>query len=192
MTHCFTPLKKILILAAIQFVTIAAMAQVKYHSKDNLSLSIAGTSTMHDWTMKSAKGDVEATFTVGANGQISGLTALSFSTPAEALKSEKSGMDKNAYKALKTSKAPTLSYTLTSATITGNVIKCQGKLTLAGFTKETDLVGTLKANADGSLTVTGTKKISMKEYQIDPPSFMMGTIKTGNDITLTFSVNLKK
>ncbi|WP_164974150.1 YceI family protein [Filimonas effusa] len=192
MTHCFTPLKKILLLAGIQLITLAAMAQVKYQSKDNLNLTVAGTSTMHDWTMKSSKGDVSATFVVAANGQITDLSALTFTTPAEALKSEKSGMDKNAYKSLKTSKAPNLTYTLTSATITGNVIKCQGKLTLAGFTKETDLVATLKANADGTLTVTGTKKISMKDYQIDPPSFMMGTIKTGNDITLTFSVTLKK
>lgn len=191
MLRRLSSVKSLLVIAGIQLISLASMAQVKYHAKDDLQITINGTSTMHDWHMKSSKGEVNASFVI-TGGQLTGLSALSFTMPAEALKSEKTGMDKNAYKALKTSQYPTLTYNLTSAVVTGSTIKCQGKLTLAGSTQDAELVANVKANADGSLTVTGTKKISMKDYKIDPPSFMMGTIKTGNDITLSFTVVLKK
>jgi len=32
----------------------------------------------------------------------------------------------------------------------------------------------------------------MKEYSMAPPTFMMGTIKTGNDVTLKFDLKLNK
>jgi len=32
----------------------------------------------------------------------------------------------------------------------------------------------------------------MKDFNVVPPSFMLGTIKTGNDITLKFDLNLSK
>ncbi len=169
-----------------------SIGQVKYHAKDDLNLLVSGTSTLHDWDMKEAKGECNAVFTLNPAGAITGLTSLSLVVPAEGLKSEHSGMDKNAYKALKTSENPNISYSLTSATVADGVIKCQGKLTIAGFTQNTDLVANYKINADKSITVTGKKNISMKDFKMEPPTFMMGTIKTGNDIVLKFDVSLRK
>jgi len=182
----------------IIFLTLSGLssvkAQVKYHAKDDAALAINGTSTLHDWEMKSSKADCEATFTIGKDGNLAGLTSLTFTTPAQALKSEHSGMDKNAYKALKTDKYANITYTFTSATVNADgTVKCVGKLTIAGATVDTDLSAICKLSADkNSITVTGSKKISMKDYKIDPPTFMMGTIKTGNDITLKFALTLKK
>jgi len=168
-------------------------AQIKFSTKDDLNLLVSGTSTLHDWDMKAAKGECVALFSFNAGGDVTALTALSVNIPAEALKSEHSGMDKNAYKALKTDKAPTISYKLASATIVGNnTIKCSGKLTIAGATRDADIVATYKVNADKSISVSGKKNISMKEFSMEPPSFMMGTIKTGNDIVLKFDVTLRK
>jgi len=168
-------------------------AQVKYSTKDDLNLLVSGTSTLHDWDMKAAKGDCVAVFSFNAGGDVTALSSLTVNIPAEALKSEHSGMDKNAYKALKTDKAPTISYKLASATIVGNnTIKCTGKLTIAGATRNAELVATYKINADKSISVSGKKNISMKDFNMEPPSFMMGTIKTGNDIVLKFDVTLRK
>ena len=170
-----------------------SIGQVKYHAKDDLNLLVSGTSTLHDWDMKEAKGECNAVFTFNPAGQITGLSSLSFVAPAEGLKSEHSGMDKNAYKALKTTANPNISFSLTSATVgTDGVIKCQGKLTIAGVTQNTDLIGNYKINADKSITVMGKKNISMKDFKMEPPTFMMGTIKTGNDIVLKFDVSLRK
>ncbi|MDE3145658.1 MAG: YceI family protein, partial [Bacteroidota bacterium] len=69
---------------------------------------------------------------------------------------------------------------------------CMGKLTIAGTTNNAEVIASYKLNADKSITVSGNKKISMKDFKMEPPTFMMGTIKTGNDIVLKFNLTLKK
>jgi hypothetical protein len=183
------------LLFSLQFLIICASAQGHYTSS-SVNLLVSGTSTLHDWTMKDVKADCSATLDVNAAGQLTELGALSFATPVNALKSEHSGMDNNAYKALKSDKAPQISYVMSSVTITqsaaGSTVTCKGKLTIAGTARDEDLVAVCKINADNTVTVTGTKKISMQQYNITPPTFMLGAVKTGNDIVLTFNLILKK
>jgi hypothetical protein len=179
------------------FLAIGVFAQVKYSNKNIVGLTVNGTSTMHDWEMKSAKGVCEATFTLNPAGAVTGMSALSFVTPVSDLKSEKESMDKNAYKALKSDKNANISFSSSSGTITtvdanNFTIKTTGKLTIAGAAHDAEIVGTCKVNADKSITVTGSKKISMKDFGMTPPTFMMGTIKTGNDVTLKFDVKISK
>lgn len=189
--------KKTLLAIAASFFVLFASAQVKYSAKDNMSLIVSGTSTLHDWDMKSAKGDCAVVFTTNAASVLTGISSLQFSTPAESLKSEHSAMDKNAYKALKTDKAAVISFTASSGTVSGSEaagyqIKSTGKLTIAGTTRDEEVVALCKVNPDKSITVTGSTKISMKDFGMAPPSFMMGTIKTGNDVVLKFNLTLKK
>ncbi len=174
---------------------IGAFAQ-KYSNR-NVNLTVSGTSTLHDWDMKSAQGTCEANFTFNNAGALTGVSGLSFATRAEALKSGHGAMDKNAYKALKTEKYASISYVASSATVSpagGSefTVKSTGKLSIAGATVDAEVTATCKVNADKSVTVVGAKKISMKDFNVVPPSFMLGTIKTGNDITLKFDLNLSK
>jgi polyisoprenoid-binding protein YceI len=71
------------------------------------------------------------------------------------------------------------------------VIKCNGKLTVAGVTKDIDLVAKAKVNADKSINVKGSKKINMRDWDIDPPSFMMGAVKTGEEVTISFDLTFR-
>jgi polyisoprenoid-binding protein YceI len=193
-----TTVKKlqIMALAILMLPAIYTSAQNTYTSS-TVDLTVSGTSTLHDWDMKSLKANCTATFTQNSAGHITGLTALSFSTPANALKSEHSSMDNNAYKALKSDKNPSITYTMTSATVTAGetgavTVKCNGKLTIAGTEKDQEIVAVVKPNADNSLTVSGSRAISMKDFNMQPPTFMLGTIKTGNDVTLKFNLILRK
>jgi hypothetical protein len=36
----------------------------------------------------------------------------------------------------------------------------------------------------------GSKKIKMTDFNVEPPSFMFGSVKTGDEITVTFDVTL--
>lgn len=184
------------LLFSLQLLCLIAGAQVRY-SGSSVDLLVSGTSTLHDWTMKSVKAECTAVFSFNAAGQISGLNSLSFSTPVNALKSEHTAMDNNAYKALKTDKDPVISYTLTSVTVTpgaggASTVVCDGKLTIAGATRNAQIVAVCKPGGGNTVTVTGSEKISMKDFSIDPPTFMLGTIKTGNDITLSFNLTLTR
>ena len=197
MKHSIKRVLPILLLAAFSFFAFSLNAQVKYHTKDDLNLLVSGTSTLHDWDMKEAKGEVNAIFTFDAKGNINGLSALNFTAPAEGLKSEHTAMDKNAYKALKTSANPNFTFVMSNATITHTdannfIVKATGKLILGGFTKDVEIVAVCRVNADKSITVSGSQKISMSDYKIEPPTFMFGAVKTGNDIVLKYSLTIRK
>lgn len=195
-THHLT--KKLILLIGIGFIfSFNSFAQVKYVSKGNLPIIVSGTSTLHDWDMKSAVGSFEGVFSVNATGAITAASGIIFSTTADALKSGHSAMDKNACKALKTEKFNTISFSANTATVSvidanNYLVKAIGKLTVAGKTMDTDINATCKVNADKTITIMASKKISMKDYAMEPPSFMMGTIKTGNDVTLKFDFIIAK
>jgi polyisoprenoid-binding protein YceI len=171
----------------------ASKAQVQYQQKNDFNLTINGTSTLHDWEMKTSKIACTATFTFYEDGDLGGLTQLNFTMPAESLKSERSGMDANAYRSLKTSDNPTITYNLTTAKVStdGKTITCTGKLTVAGVTKNIDMTASAILNDDKSITINGSKKINMRDYGIDPPSFMMGAVKTGEDVTISYNLTFR-
>lgn len=191
-----TTQKKVLTLGVSLLLFIGAFAQVKYSNKNAANLVVSGTSTLHDWDMKSAQGNCEATITLNAAGALTALNGLSFSTNALELKSGKGAMDKNAYKALKTDKSPNITYTAATSAVSASgtdyLVKTNGKLTIAGATLDAEITAICKVHSDKTITVTGSKKISMKDFGMVPPSFMMGTIKTGNDVTLKFDFTLSK
>jgi polyisoprenoid-binding protein YceI len=181
--------------ALILVAPLLLSAQSKFHGQD-LLISVTGTSSLHDWEMKSRKAISEALITI--NKDMVTIASLSFTMPVETLKSGHNTMDKNTYKAIDTKKNPNIMFVLasvTSITPTGAhtyLFKGTGKLTIAGTTKLTDIQATLKYNpADKSFTCTGSKKIKMTEYGVKPPVAMLGTIKTGNEVSINYNINLK-
>jgi len=189
---------KRLILATLLMMglSVCLNAQVKYHASYT-KISIAGTSTLHNWDMESEKANCDISFNFdGAN--ITGLSSLLFTVEAESLKSDSKGLDKNAYKALDVGKHPAISFSSNFANIRSNgpnsyVISAKGKLTISGVSKEVWVAAVSTVNpADLSIQTAGSAKIKMTEYNVTPPSFMFGAMKTGDEITVKFNVTLKK
>ncbi|MDO9376883.1 MAG: YceI family protein [Ferruginibacter sp.] len=183
--------------AAFTTLTNNLSAQTTFQSSA-VEIRLTGTSTLHDWEMKAAQGTSEASFVVDASGKITSITKLNFSLPATSLKSDSKAMDKNTYKALNTKNHPNISFVLTSATIVekgGNTyqLNCMGKLDIAGTIKETELLAVGKYNpADKSFTVSGIKKMKMTDYNVKPPTVMLGAIKTGNDIAISYNLKFTR
>ena len=186
---------KTFFIAGLLGLSLLINAQEKYTAKNNLNFTISGTSTLHDWHMTSSEGSCATTFTIGSDRILQAVENVTFTMPAKSLKSGKGSMDKNAYKALKTDKFPSISGKLSSAEIISKgastyTIKARINLTIAGKTIETPVIVTAKQLGNNEITVTGEKNISMKEFEMEPPSFMMGTVKTGNDVVVKFSFTL--
>jgi len=200
MKHNSSLIKKLIIAFTIlPLLGILAIAQVNYTNNNVTKLTVNGTSTLHDWEMTSNAGKCDAVFTFDAAGHISGLTSLSFSTPVGDLKSGKGAMDKNAYKALKkdNDKNSTINFNATKSTVTTTdkvnyTITTEGNLTIASKTLPVKLVANAKLNADKTITVEGTQKLKMRDFKVEPPSFMFGTVTTGNDITLKYALTFKR
>ena len=175
----------------------ALYAQTAYKIADskNNNMKLSGTSTLHDWTMNAQVFSSDAQFVLAAH-QLRSVKALTFSLAVADLKSGESGLDKNAYKALKASDNKNITYKLSSATVSaeGNkfLIKTRGNLTIAGVTKEVMIDVHAVVNADETITCTGSEKLNMTDYQVKPPKFMLGAMKTGDAITLDFTLVYKK
>ncbi|MDB5156633.1 MAG: hypothetical protein JWR50_1340 [Mucilaginibacter sp.] len=176
--------------------TLHAQSVYKLTDSKDINMKLSGTSTLHNWTMNAQTFIGEAQFAVKEH-QISTLKALTFSMAVTDLKSGESGLDKNAYKALKSNDFKSISYKLTSATVLpgkGNKfeIKTEGNLTIAGVTKEVIIYVYATLNANDTITCTGSEKLNMTDYQVKPPKFMLGAMKTGDAINLDFTLVYRK
>lgn len=185
-------LKNIAIIFLAVFITQLINAQTAKVNSISSNMTVFGTSNIHDWDMKAEKMFGDATFTM-EDGKLTGIDKLTYAVEVESLKSGKSGMDKNAYNALDTKKNKTINYKLTKVnkiTDTGSsnyTIETTGNLTIAGQTKQVPITFSVKANGH-TLTFAGKVKINMTHYNVEPPKALMGTVKTGEDITLDFEV----
>jgi hypothetical protein len=170
------------------------IAQQSYTS-NSIKIKVEGGSNIHNWEMEALQGNSSGVFSITSNG-VNGLSSLSFSMPAESLKSESKIMDKNTYKAIFTDKYPTISFTSISANVKQNTnntstISVKGKMTISGVTKEVWLVGLCTLNSDKTLSVAGTYKFKMTEYNVTPPSIMFGSIVVTDDLLIRFNILYK-
>lgn len=185
-------LKSIAIIFITVFVTQQINAQVAKVNSANSNMTVFGTSNIHDWDMKAEKMSGDASFKI-ENGKLAAIDKLTYAVEVESLKSGKSGMDKNAYNALDTKKHKTINYNLTKVTKISDKgsnsysVETLGNLTIAGQTKQVPITFNVQLNGN-KLTFSGKVKINMTHYNVEPPKALMGTVKTGEDLTLDFKV----
>jgi polyisoprenoid-binding protein YceI len=164
---------------------------VSYKQFGKSSVVVKGTSTLHDWTMTSDQAACTATFSVSSSGGLENISAVNVSIPTISLKSGKGTMDKNAYKALQSDQHKTITFLLTSSKVLAGKIICNGNLTVAGTTKPVEL-DVAYENRSGVLYFKGSKQIKMSDFNVEAPSFMFGTVTTGDEITITFELALTR
>jgi polyisoprenoid-binding protein YceI len=188
------------ILAAIIFLAVPTlvMAQTNYKlaQSSDVTIKVLGSSNVHDWVMTSTAMESQGNFIIDG-GKLQSLHSLSFRLAVKSLHSDHTSMDDRTYKSVNASKYPDISYKLTSAAITSAggskyLIKTRGDLTIAGVTQPISMEVTATVGADNVVTCTGEKKIQLTDYHINPPTFMLGTMKVANDLTIQFNLIYKK
>ena len=178
------------------FIAVVALGnaqQVNLKNQES-SLQVLGTSSLHDWEVVAKEQSGSITFN---DMEAAEIEKISFEVIAESLKSGKSGMDKNIYKALNTNAHKKISYqlvTVKGVEAKGNGkfnVKTEGDLTISGTKKRVPLDFTLEISG-GKVRLTGEKKLKMTDFNVTPPKALMGTITTGNDITVKFNTVFNK
>lgn len=176
------------ILFSSSFAVQSVTAQTYSLNNNTSFLEVHGTSSLHDWHVDAEEQSGKIVITNTENLEIK---SLSFSVKAESLKSGKSSMDNNTYKALNTDDYKTIDFKLNSVKqvekIKENSFKVSvlGNMTISGVTKTITLELTIKLDGTKVL-IEGEKSILMTDYGIDPPKALLGTIKTGNKINIIF------
>jgi len=188
------------VITAIVITTTAQLsrAQTIYKAANakDCFIKVLGSSNIHDWTMTSVNCDSQGDFKFEGD-QLKSISSFTLLVDAKSLKSEHSGMDERTYKTIKAEQFPKIVFKLTSVVITPLVknkfaVKAKGDLTIAGATQTIVMDVTATINADNTITCSGSQKLQLKDYKIDPPSFMLGAMKVANDLNIQFNINYKK
>jgi len=161
-------------------------------SENSAEMIIAGTSSLHDWEMTLKSIDCKAQ--IEHEGDvIERIDNISFSCLASDIKSGSSLMNKKAHDALKADAFPEIKFRGTSTTgliSEGNSFKgdVTGKLNVAGETTEAIIPfnGTFVDN--NTVIITGRTELQMSSFKITPPAALLGTLKTGDKISVSFSL----
>ncbi|MBF4471952.1 MULTISPECIES: YceI family protein [Flavobacterium] len=181
-------LKTIIATTAFFAIVLSANAQKSYTLDVKTNFSVLGTSTLHDWEMKSASRTGTANLTV-TDSKLTDINSIDITLPAETVKSEKKSMDKVAYETLKTDKFKNIKYVLKSAEkINETTWNLTGTYTIAGVSKvlKTQVKTTV---TNGVVSIQGSNKITFTEFGMKSPTAMFGAIKTGEDLTIKFNLN---
>ncbi len=170
-----------------------SVAQVSYEENEsNSKLMVTGTSSIHDWEMEVEDYDCLVSASADENQQIS-IESIKFSCLAESITSDNKIMDNKAHKALDSDDHPKISFSAdaTVSATTNSLTKTKGKLQIAGKEKEVELEFTVAEAKDDQFKVSGKIPVKMSDFGIDPPTAMMGTLKTGDEVFIHFDIVLQ-
>ena len=188
----------------ISFATIALLAAAttaraqsgRLELLEGSSLSISGTSTLRKWSCKTTdlnstlalgKGDIDPLGAgKGARGEVDILV--------KSLKCGQKTMDQHMYKALKADEFATIGYTLgkyellPGATQDSATLRTTGMLKIAGTSKEITMEVRVSRSEGNLVNANGSVQLLMTDFGVKPPVVMLGMLKTGNQITVSFDL----
>jgi hypothetical protein len=161
---------------------------------ENSSVKINGTSSLHDWEETVEQFNVDFSLRYKEN-VIIGIDHVYFKCKSSSVMSDNSLMTSKTHDALKTDKYAEITFKLISAdkfifqngkisgTLTGDVF-------LGGITKRISVAfaGNIAA---GKINIKGSQTLNMNDFNIKPPTAMLGTLKTGEEVTIGFDLQFK-
>lgn len=169
---------------------ISGNAQVIYSiNPDESSLTIQGTSSVHDWESNVENFDIEITLTESDEANIN-IESLLFEAEVSSIKSGKRIMDRKTRGALKAGDYPIIQFTLSEIlSVTTDSVTVLGSLSMAGVANDVEVTGSLEM-IENRIIINGSKNLLMSDYGMDPPTAMAGALKTGDEVTINFNINL--
>ena len=193
---------KLILLAVLTFgVSLNMIAQTGYEIdfSQTEGFNITGTSTLHGWTVQVNKiggepGVLDTDFSTGST-----IDDFYFFAEVATMDGGRgSSMNTKIKNALKAEEHPKIKFKQTSpATVkagsgdTDFRILSKGELTIAGNTKDVELLLSGKKMDGNKITLSGNVPLKFSEYSIEPPSAMFGQIVCGDDVEVNINLILK-
>lgn len=162
-------------------------------------LSFDGTSTLHSFSCKTNA--IEAYIDVDSMYRTKPLNTLEHPIvnvrvliPVKTLACG-GKLEGNMRKTLRADQFPTISYTLSTydiikgtAAADSFATQTKGALSIAGKENPAEMRVDASRLKDGVVSAKGQYALKMTDYGIKPPSFMLGTLRVGNQVTVRFTL----
>ena len=191
-------------------------AQLQYVPSGDSRVWIEGTSTVNDFTCSTQQIEghawlglqVQKQSTPAAESRTALDTTGSQSSPASeapvvrarvpvrALDCGKRRQNEDLYEAMKASEHPTIRYEIVKAEVVAApdtsrdhyVVDAIGHLTIAGETRTVRLTLDGRRLDDGHIHARGSLPMQMTNFNVDPPTAMLGLIRVRDSITVHFDI----
>lgn len=181
------------VLVVLVITGVRAQEFYKVHSNSS-KLIITGTSSLHDWEMEATDFNAETLIKLNDNA-VSEINRIEFKSPVSGLKSGKRIMDSKTLEALKEKKFPEIKFSLGNTgevNFAGEKANLTGLLTIAGKTKEVKLAVNFDVQNNQRFLVSGNVPLKMSDFGVEPPTALMGTVKTDDELVVSFNLEFQK
>ena len=191
-------MKKIIpfLISAILIGTIPSKAQSYKAANETSTLSVLGTSTLHDWKINAEKIEGSASIEM-SDKTLSNIAHLELIVPVADMHSGLDAMDNHMHTALSINNSNSIKFKLVKTnkispnSIGGYTIQADGELTIANNTKPVQLQATMEIK-NNIIRFFGETLLEMTTFGVSPPSAEMGSIQTENGVKIVFDVTFNK
>lgn len=174
---------------------VSWMGVIRFSNRAH-QMTISGTSNIHDWSTNVENVKIQAEMEL-VNGFVSSVGTVAMSARVASIKSDKGTiMDNKTKEALKGEKHPVIRYDLKQVEIQErkdkvSLLKTEGTLHIAGVTRPIRMDVFARQLPNNEVEVWGAHTINLAHYGMKAPTALMGSIKTGDQVTVSYSVILK-
>lgn len=162
-------------------------------------LTIEGTSTVRSWSCEATGFAMTPRPTRGFEEAVlnreKALQTVTVTFPVAAIECGNGTMNDHLRKALQGEQHPEITYTMATYELrdaeAGVAVDAVGQLTIAGQDRPITMAVSVAADEEGQLRVMGEQQIDMTDFGVKPPRLMLGTLKVGEMVTVTFDMPLR-
>ena len=183
--------------------TLGISQTITLSVSEESTMTVSGTSTLHDWTseVNTITGTVEMGKKMVEKGKTKNgetIKSVKIVVPVISIISPRGAtMDKKTYNALKSEEHPDIIFELADNKVSsadGNTfaVSASGDLTIAGKKNPVEFPVEGKIISSEKVSFSGSYKLNMKDYEMEPPSAMFGQIETGEEIEIKFELIVSK
>jgi hypothetical protein len=190
------------VLIAGMLVATPAVAQ-KFTVTEESKMTIYGSANVTDWEAKAKTITGEIKLRDPDLSDWSGADASLFESVRIAIKvddidADSRRMNNNMHGYLKKDRHPEITYRLVEAKELavldnpGVKLTVRGVINAAGTDKEIVHDVEVRKNDSGGLVVSGSQDLKMTDFGIDPPTAMLGSVRSRDEMTITFEIHFDK
>ena len=181
-----------IILSSILLIPDSLSQSLNYTSTDDAHVVVKGTSTLHDWELRSETMMSEVAFITGNGEAFEALESVMFVLEKTTLESDRSRLERMAHEEMDADNYPQITFRSDG---NGDIerngdeyrVTATGDLTISGVSRQISVEATC-INTGDEMVCTGTRDLKMTDYDIDPPTLILGTIRTHDDVTVEFRI----
>ena len=159
-------------------------------------IRIDGDSSLRKWSSTATKFNFKAKTTtekkIDANAPWM-FQEFEFVIPVKSMKSGDGKLDEHMQEAMKADKHPQIIIRLDQFKLGEKkedgtrLADAKGEITVSGVTKPVELQASVVTDGQ-KVKASGQKKLLMTDFGIEPPTMMLGTIKTANEVNIVYQV----